>query len=267
VKNLTFVHRHLVDVLTRNDSDFEIGMEAFLKVICPKAYTDCKNKTEFFEIFGPGMVEAYLTSSVTYERDRSNAITAVATHIVEKKLNGPKMTAKEIMFSAWKGALMTMRNFNKGQSPDHVVGNVLTDIKTYTPGWTFAGLGQILGSRVVGNFKTRALWYKGNSGKNENLPLFILGLLNVRFPATELEAEAKSSTAEQGGYVNLFVSVVHQEKVALFVCAPREIENLNDVELVVSAKATDLKIPESIYFGVGGPEPLKPPCRDNVLFD
>jgi len=268
-KQLNFAQTHLIDVLTRDDSDFKIGMEAFLEIMCPKAYTGCKNKNEFFEIFGPGIVEAYLTSSVTYETDRSNAITAVASYIVEKKLNGPKMTAKEIMFSAWKGALMTQRNFSilriYGKS-SCFAADVLTDIKTSTPGWTFAGLGQILGSRVIGNYKTRALRYKGNSNKFEKFPKSILNFLNVRFPETELEAKAESSSAEQGGYVDLFVSVVHQEKVALFVCAPREIENLNDVEFIVSAKATDLKIPESIYFCVGRRE-LKPPCRDNVLFD
>merc|ERR1719285_780833 len=199
------------------------------------------------------MVRAYLTGSVTYESDRCIAITSVAAHIVEKRLNGPKMTAEEIMFHAWEGLRVSMQKLNGGSG----ITYKWTDIKTSTPGWIFAGLGQIVGSRGLWDQKIRALIYKGKSDKLETLPNMYMWVLDVKSPEKELADKAESDFIEEKALVDLFESEIHKEKMALFVIAPRRKENWTDVDMVVSARATNLKIPDTIYFYVGSPEPLK----------
>jgi hypothetical protein len=136
---------HVLDFFTRPENE-PLGkkVRAFMRELLIKRACDFVDTFEEFTVrFGFSMVSAYATSNVTYEDDRSKAITTVALAIAKNKFN-LNFSAETLMRHMWVGAIrgaivakmpyFSIRPFNKAfDSSGHGFG-----------------LGQVFGTLLIG---------------------------------------------------------------------------------------------------------------------
>lgn len=113
----------IVDFFTSSESDYIKNLKEFKERLCTPITPGIPNAAQFIRTFQISLLRAFLSSQLTYEVDRINAVTTVATSILRSL--GTNMSGSQLMEYLWD---INAKAWGNPQSSSYFASEVNADL-------------------------------------------------------------------------------------------------------------------------------------------